>query len=124
MPKNPLLIVGTIALLVLVLAIIPFVSSFFIVSIGASSGTQTGIVTALEYNHGLFFSSRLAYVKTDARSSQEDVYCINDPDLFMSLKSYQQNQTRITFEYRNSYVLWRWECDGGESIIRSVVVTP
>lgn len=89
-------------------------------NVGSSSGQHTGYVTAVEHNSNLIWASNIVYFKTDAMSSQEDRYCVNDIDLKGRLEDFSRNKTHVTLNYQNDYFVWAWECNGGESIITEV----
>ena len=103
----------------LVFALI-FLSAFFPGTIGATEGSQIGIITSVEHNSNLIWAADLAYVKTSARSSQEDVYCVNDAAVKAMLEEFSKNHDSTVIYYKNNYVMWKWQCNGGESIIYKV----
>jgi hypothetical protein len=88
--------------------------------IGSSNGQETGTIVAVEYNSNLVWSANLVYVKTSARSSQEDVYCVNDESIKQKVKSFSQTHEPVTVYYKNNYIMWKWQCNGGSSIIYNV----
>ena len=89
-------------------------------SVGASSGQHTGYVTAVERNSNLVWASNIVYFKTDAQSSQEDKYCVNDPQVKTFLEDASMKKTPVTISYQNDFFVWAWQCNGGESIITKV----
>lgn len=101
-------------------------SAFFLFAsgLGASEGQHTGYVTAVEYNSNLWYPANLVYFKTSLESTQEDVYCVNDVELKKLLEQSARNGTRVTIQFKNDFIIWRSECNGGASIIRSAQVTP
>jgi len=103
-----------------------FILIFFIsilatvVTIGASNGIHTGFVTALEYNSNLIWEANLVYFKSERESSQEDTYCVNDEDVKKSLEKAQRDKKEVTIYYENNFFMWKWQCNGGLSIIYKV----
>ena len=77
----------------LILAFLLVFGALFINSIGSSSGQHTGIVTAVEHNSNIVFAANLVYFKTSTTSTQEDIYCVNDPSLRTQLEGLASNQT-------------------------------
>lgn len=102
------LVIGVIAFIVL---------AVFINHIGASKGEHTGTVTAVEHNSNLVWPSTIVYFKTDIQSTQEDKYCVNDPQVEGFLRDYAKSGKRITIYYSNPFLVWKSQCNGGESII-------
>ncbi len=89
-------------------------------TIGASQGSHTGVVTAVERNSNLIWGSTIVYVKTLRDSSQEDRYCVNDQNLENQLVNLQKEKKEVTIYFKNEYFMWKWDCNGGESIIYKV----
>lgn len=101
-----------------ILLLIPFgYLSIVLNNIGASEGTHTGFVTAVEFNNNILWDATLVYFKTDKESTQEDIYCVNDLLLKKQLEDYEKMSRRITIHYENPFWFWRKLCNGGESII-------
>lgn len=96
------------------------ISGLFLNNIGASDGQHNGVVTAVEFNKNILWDSTLVYFKTDAQSTQEDIYCVNDQNLKLKLEKYSNERTRVTIKYQNPFLLWRAQCNGGNSIIYDV----
>lgn len=107
------LIWGTIVFLF----ILPFV---FPGKIGASIGSHTGVVTAVEYNPNIIWGSNIVYFKTVRESSQEDKYCVSDEVVKNQLIEAQKNKKEITIYFKNNFFMWKWECNGGETIIYKI----
>lgn len=49
------------------------------------------------------------------------MYCVRDPELRRRLERYSRAQQLVTLHYQNDLVMWRWECNGGYSIIIEVL---
>lgn len=94
-----------------------FPGSFFM---GATQGEHTGIVTAVEYNSNLIWGSNLVYFKTSTTSGQEDRYCVSDGSVKQQLIDFSKNHQEVTVYYHNNFIMWKWDCNGGESIIYNV----
>ncbi|MDP1729041.1 MAG: hypothetical protein Q8L27_02450, partial [archaeon] len=94
----------------------------FMTMFGESDGEHTVLVTAVEYNKGIFFGGYGAYVKTSAESTQEDYYCIlkTDIELINQLKDISKSRKMVTLHYSNPLIVWVWDCPYGTSIIREV----
>ena len=95
-----------IALIILIGLIVLFFYSFAFFQI-PNSGQHTGYVTSVEKS-GIFFKTWIAYVKTDPQSSQEDTYCVTDPDALISLQNYEKERLPITVYYSAPMILWKW----------------
>ena len=93
---------------------------FFASSIGASHGKHTGTVTAIEYNSNIIWGANIVYFKSDAQSSQEDQYCVNDAGVKAQLEEFAKKKATVTISYDNPFITWRSNCNGGASIIVGV----
>ena len=95
------------------LAVMPIIGIFH----SPAQGQHTGYITAVE-KAGLIWPTWTAYLKTDTQSSQEDRYCVTDPNIVTRLQSAQQSYSRVTVSFSNGYIMPPWQCAGGdESII-------
>ena len=110
----------TIASVVLIVLVVLFFYSFAFFQI-PNSGQHTGYVTSVEKS-GIIFKTWMAYVKTDPQSSQEDTYCVTDPDALISLQNYEKERLPITVYYSAPMILWKWQCENKLSIINSVSI--
>ena len=90
--------------------------------IGASSGQHSGYVTAVEFNDNALWDANIVYFKSSTESTQEDSYCVNDPNLKSQLEFYSQMNQKIVIEYSNPFWFWTSLCNGGQSIITDVKV--
>ncbi len=88
--------------------------------LGASDGLHTGVVTAVEYNSNLIFGANIVYFKTVRESSQEDRYCVNDEGVRNQLIEAQKDKREVTIYFQNNFIMWKWQCNGGETIIYKV----
>ena len=95
-------------------------SAIFVPVINGSEGEHTGIVTAVEENDNLVWDANLVYFKTDAESTQEDVYCVNDDYLKEKLELLSKSREVTTIEFQHDKFLWSSECNGGISIITGI----
>lgn len=107
------LIVVLIVLFVIILA----VPAFFGVPIETTrGGTHTGYVTAVEEN-GMIWHKYTVYFKTDAQSSQEDMYCLKDLSLVETLRNKEQNKEKVTITYNSYFSNGLINCDFDTSAI-------
>lgn len=106
--------------LLVVLFIIFGFLTFFSVNIGASTGQHTGVITAVEHNNNIIFDANLVYFKSSEESTQEDIYCVNDYDVLTQLREFSKTKEIVTIYFQNDFFFWRWDCNGGISIINNV----
>ena len=98
----------------------PFV---LIDSIGGQDGQYRGYVVAVDDLTNLTWDSTVAFVKTSAQASKFDtVLCVTDPALRTVLFQAIATATPVLITFRNDLFLWRWECNGGESIVTAIEV--
>lgn len=109
--------------LLVIIAIVGIVCSvifgLFIQIHAPNSGDHTGYVTAVE-QEGLIWHTYRAFIKTDPQSSQEDQYCVTDPDVISQLQKDSESRTLITVGYSIGLITYPWQCKGESSIINSV----
>jgi len=91
-------------------------------SLGGTVGQHTGVVTAIEYNNNFLWDANIVYFKSSDQSTQEDRYCVKDEEVINKLRGYSQNKEIVTIFFQNDFILWRWECNGGISIIDKVEI--
>ena len=77
------------------------------------NGQHTGIVTAVETN-GVIWKTNRVFFKTDAQSSQEDVYCVIDPAIKLQLIDYQKAKKEVTIFYDDYMFIGQPLCKGEE----------
>ncbi len=87
---------------------------------GASEGVHRGVITAVEYNSNVIWPATIVYIKTSAESTQEDKYCVNDETVKNQLLDLSKTRKESVIYYKNNFVMWKSECNGGESIIYKV----
>ena len=87
---------------------------------GGHDGSHAGIVTAVEYNSNILWPATLVYVKTGLKSRNETIYCVNDELLKKRLIELSKIGEFATIYYSNNPAMWKWECNGGKSIIYKV----
>jgi len=102
------------ALLILYGLYFSFFSNGFIKT--TDDGEHTGTVTAVEKN-GIIFKTYSVYFKSDAQSSQEDIYCVIDEELVKNLKDKAINKTKITIQYIDYFIIGYKYCAGEPAII-------
>jgi uncharacterized protein YxeA len=106
--------------LIIIILVIIFITSFGIFQ-AKYSGQHTGYVTSVEKS-GVIFQTWTAYIKTDPQSSQEDTYCITNPNIITDLQNYEKERIPITIYYSAPVILWKWQCEKKASIINSVFI--
>jgi hypothetical protein len=109
---------GTLALL------IGIVGSVLIANCGGSAGVHAGYVTSVEDLQNVTWNSTVVHFKSNPESTQEDKYCVADNNVRQALERAAQTQTRVLLHYHNDLILWRWQCNGGNSIIVGVDAAP
>lgn len=84
-------------------------------------GEHVGIVTAVETS-GIFWQTHSVYVKTDAESTQEDVYCVTDASLLEPLRNLSKTREHVTLRFHRPGVwVGPWDCGGQSAIVYEVV---
>jgi hypothetical protein len=84
-------------------------------------GEHTGYITAVE-KHGIFFKTGTAYLKTDTQSSQEDTYCVIDPEIYTQLQDSSSKKQHINAYFYSVVSAGITKCDGEGQIIYKVVL--
>lgn len=84
-------------------------------AVTTTGGEHVGIVTAME-KHGLIWKTWDAYVKTDATSSQEDTYCVEDSDVVDMLRQFNVSREKVVLHYHAEMITAPWRCNGNEII--------
>lgn len=87
---------------------------------GGSNGRHTCYITSVEDAVNVTWDSTLVYTKTDPQASNEDKFCVVDSRVREQLDLAAKKRARVTIHYQNDLILWRWECNGGDSIIVGV----
>lgn len=82
-------------------------------------GEHTGYVTAVERG-GLIFKTSRVYIKTDTQSSQEDIYCVTNEDVYVDLKNLSEKKAHVTVSYFEWLVSGMASCNGSDQVIYSV----
>ncbi len=95
-----------------------FVANFAIFQT-PDSGQHTGFVTSVEKT-GFIIQTYTVYIKTDPQSSQEDSYCVTNPNTIIDLQNFEKERLPVTVFYSAPLVLWKWQCAHTDSIINSV----
>jgi len=110
--------------LLIIIGGVTLISMIFITRFGASYGTHSGYVTAVEYNQNWIFGNYNVYFKSDAQSSQEDVYCISNDDqvLAFELERAAASKERVVLHYANDFILWRNTCMNAATIVTRMEV--
>src|ERR1035437_115674 len=104
-----------IGFLIIIAIVLLFTANFHI----PNSGQHTGYVSSVEQS-GLIWKTWTAYIKTDPQSSQEDTYCVTDPNTVITLQSAETKKSSITVNYSVPWMTWKWQCGYEQSTIQSV----
>ncbi len=83
-------------------------------------GEHTGYITAIERT-GIIFKTGTAYIKTDTQSSQEDSYCVIDPEIYSQLQQYSTSKTHVNAYFLSWLSAGIKNCSGEDQIIYKVV---
>ncbi len=114
----------------IIVGIIPvsilFVYGFFHLAfygwhIQTSQGQHTGYITSVERS-GIFFKTNTVYLKTDTQSSQEDAYCVIDPQVYSQLETLSQQKSHVTVNYINYLSKGISYCNHEDAIIIGVQI--
>lgn len=73
---------------------------------------QVGYITAIETN-GLIFKADFVYLKSELESSQEEVWCVEDNELFNQLKEIRDKKERVKVYYHDELIYWPSRCHNG-----------
>jgi hypothetical protein len=87
-----------------------------------ADGEHTGYITSVERT-GLFFKTFRVYLKTDPQSSQEDSYCVVDPNIYSQLERFSQQKTQVTVSYFSWIISGIKNCGGEDGVIFYVIPT-
>jgi len=99
----------------------PLLLGFMLINdIGGANGHHNCYITSVEDATNLTWDSTLVYTKTDPQASNEDAFCVTDKKIREQLDDAVKNRSRVTIHYRNDLIIWRWECNGGSSIVVGV----
>lgn len=120
MSKKKLTNNQAIMILIALMGVFIFIPLLFPFRLGASQGSHTGYVTAVERNSNVLWPSNLVYFKTSRESTQEDAYCVNDPELQQTLSEAQRENKLVTLSYKNNFFMWKSDCNGGASIVTNI----
>lgn len=83
------------------------------------NGQHVGYITATA-EHGVFFTTKTVYVKTDTQSSQEDSYCVVDPVVFAQLEQAATSKEKVQVDFISYFSAGIKNCDGEGDIITRV----
>jgi hypothetical protein len=96
-----------IGILLILACSIPFFTGVHIIT--TENGRHTGTITAVETN-GMIFKTISVYFKSDAQSSQEDVYCLIDKSLIPIIEQKAQDKAKVTLIYMDYFITSVAEC--------------
>jgi len=87
-----------------------------------ADGEHTGYITSVERT-GIFFKTFRAYLKTDPQSSQEDAYCVVDPQVYAQLEQLSEQKVQVTVSYFSWLISGMENCGGEDAVIFYVIPT-
>lgn len=99
--------------------VLPIYFSVHGLHINTGNGEHTGYVTDVEKN-GVIYKTGRAYIKTDVSSSQEDQYCVIDPNVYQQLQEKSMNKEKVTVQYFSWMFTGIKNCDGEPAIISGI----
>lgn len=102
-------------LIVFVFIVLPIIG----VHIDTGNGSQVGYVSAVEKD-GIFFKTYRAYIKPTLESTQEDVYCVIDEEVYAQLADASVNNSKIKASYFSWLSAGVTNCTGEGAIISSI----
>jgi len=82
-------------------------------------GEHTGYITALEKT-GLIWKTGNVYIKSDVSSSQEDLYCVINQDVYNKLKDKSVNKEKVTILFHDEMIIAPWRCESTSGIIDGI----
>lgn len=83
------------------------------------AGKQAGYISAVEKS-GLFWKTGTAYVKPELSSTQEDVYCVDDDEVYAQLEKAAADRTRVEVSHISWLSAGITHCNGEPAVIKSV----
>ena len=87
-----------------------------------ADGEHTGYITSVERT-GVFFKTFRAYLKTDPQRSQEDAYCVVDPQVYSQLEQLSEQKVQVTVSYFSWLISGMKNCGGENAVIFYVIPT-
>jgi hypothetical protein len=85
-----------------------------------ADGAHSVYVTSVEDRDFLTWDSTLVHCKSSTESTQEEAYCVDDPGVRAKLEAACRARRPVVIRFHNDFIFWRWQCNGGESIIVGV----
>jgi len=79
-------------------------------------GEHTGYVTAVQ-KQGIIYKTGRAYVKTDIQSSQEDLYCVIDEEVYIRLQEVSKTKEKVSLKYLSWFASGVKNCEGEGDVI-------
>lgn len=79
-------------------------------------GEHTGYVTAVQ-KQGIIYKTGRAYVKTDIQSSQEDLYCIVDEEVYTRLQEVSKTKKQVSLKYFSWFSAGVKNCENEGDVI-------
>jgi hypothetical protein len=86
-------------------------------------GSMSGVIIDVSDNDNVTWDATTVTVKSSTESSTYHVFCVNDEKTKKKLIELMGEAYLVKIFYRNNLIMWRWECNGGESIIYDVTTS-
>jgi len=83
------------------------------------TGSQVGFVSAVEKN-GLFWKTGRVFIKPTLESTQEDVYCVSNQEVYSKLEVFSREKTNVKVSHVTYFANGLKNCNGGESVVFNV----
>ena len=81
-------------------------------------GLHVGYITAVE-TEGIIWQTGNAYIKTNYESTQEDIYCITNQQVYEQLRTFAEQKNNVQLNFHNELMTAPWRC-ATNTIIDSV----
>lgn len=86
-----------------------------------SSGSQVGYVSAIE-KQGVFWKTGRVYIKPTLESSQEDIYCVKDAQVFSQLENASITKSNVKISHFSWFASGFKNCEGEPAIVEKVEI--
>jgi len=82
-------------------------------------GSMSGVIIDVSNDDNTWDATTVT-IKSSTESSSYYTFCVNDEKTKETLVEFMGQNLPVIILYRNDLLMWRWECNGGESIIYDV----
>lgn len=110
-----------VAVLIITTFLLCFVLPFTGVNIPTGSGNQVGYISAVEKT-GVIWKTGRVYIKPTLESTQEDIYCVIDEDVYYALKEKSLTSEKVNVQHNSVFIAGVSKCAGEGAIINSLEV--